>query len=111
MIHDPSPHIPVMLQECIDGFLGRKLHTFFEGTLGAGGHARAILEAHPEIKRYIGCDQDPDALEIARKVLDPWHQKIDLVHANFSTLDTVLEERKIQKIDGFFLIWESHLCN
>ena len=33
-----------------------------------GGHAKAILEAHPEIKRYIGCDKDPEALEIAERI-------------------------------------------
>ncbi len=106
-----SPHTSVMLQECLDGFFGCTLHTFFEGTVGAGGHARAILEAHPEIKRYIGCDQDPDALQIARQVLDPWLKKVDLVQTNFSALDTVLREKKIQKIDGFFLIWGSRLCS
>lgn len=105
------PHTSVMLQECLDFFSGHKLHTFFEGTVGAGGHTRAILEAHPEIERYIGCDQDPEALRIARDVLAPWRDKIDLVHGNFSTLDAVLSERKIQNVDGFFLIWESHLCN
>ncbi len=105
------PHTSVMLQECLDFFSGRKLHTFFEGTVGAGGHTRAILEAHPEIAHYIGCDQDPEALGIAWEVLAPWKDKIDLVQGNFSTLDTVLSERKIQNVDGFFLIWESHLCN
>lgn len=106
-----SPHVSVMLQECLDYFAGQKIHTFFEGTVGAGGHARAILEAHPEIQRYIGCDQDPQALQIAQNVLAPWRDKLELVHGNFSTLDTVIRERKIQNIDGFFLIWGSHLCN
>lgn len=106
MSHDTarSPHVSVMLQECLDFFAGRNLRTFFEGTVGAGGHARAILEAHPEIERYIGCDQDPEALGIARDALAPWREKVDLVQGNFSTLDTVLSERKIQEIDGFFLI-------
>ena len=99
-----TPHISVMLNEFLEFFSGQKLRTFFEGTVGAGGHARALLEAHPEIERYIGCDQDPEALGIARGVLAPWRGKIDLVQGNFSTLDTVLSERKIDKIDGFFLI-------
>jgi len=99
-----SPHISVMLKECLDFFEGRTLMTFFEGTVGAGGHARAILEAHPEIERYIGCDQDPEALRIARGVLSPWRDKVDLIHSNFSSLDEILSERKIRTIDGFFLI-------
>lgn len=106
-----SPHVSVMLQECLDGFADLTIHTFFEGTVGAGGHARAILEAHPEIQHYIGADQDPEALGIAKKVLAPWKDKVDLVHGNFSTLDAVLRERKISTIDGFFLIWGCPLCN
>jgi len=106
-----SSHKSVMLQEALHFFEGKRLRTFFEGTVGAGGHTRAILEAHPEIERYIGCDNDPEALEIARDILAPWKDKIDLVHDNFSSLDTVLSGRKILKIDGFFLIWESLLCN
>lgn len=106
-----APHTSVMLQECLEHFSGRPLHTFFEGTVGAGGHARAILEAHPEIQLYIGCDQDPEALGIAREVLAPWRGKVDLVHGNFSALDAVLSKRKIKHVDGFFLISEFHLCN
>ena len=105
------PHISVMLKECLDFFEKRQLRTFFEGTLGAGGHAEAILKAHPEIECYIGCDQDPEALEIARKRLAPWKEKLLLVHANFSSLESILEQHSISSVDGFFLTWESPLCN
>lgn len=64
-----SDHTSVMLEECLKGFEGSLLTTFFEGTVGAGGHAEAILKAHPEIERYIGCDQDPEALQIAKSRL------------------------------------------
>ena len=84
---------------------------FFDGTLGAGGHARAILEAHPEIKRYIGCDNDPEAIEIARKNLDPWVDKLELIHGNFSRLDEYLKELNVKFVDGFFLTSECLLCN
>jgi 16S rRNA (cytosine1402-N4)-methyltransferase len=106
-----APHIPIMVDEVISSLSGAHLEVFFEGTLGAGGHARAILEAHPEIKRYIGCDKDPEALEIARKNLAPWAHKIEFVHGDFGQLDKHLEELGIETVDGFFLTSECHLCN
>ena len=46
-------HISVLLQEVLDAFSGCKIGVFVDGTLGAGGHAKAILQEHPEITRYI----------------------------------------------------------
>lgn len=96
-------HISVLEKECLALFEGVSLKVFFEGTVGAGGHAKAILEAHPEIKKYIGCDLDPEALLIAKETLKPWKDKVELVHGNFAHLDRYLEERGIQAVDGFFL--------
>jgi 16S rRNA (cytosine1402-N4)-methyltransferase len=100
-----------MVDEVLKNFEGAHLDLFFEGTLGAGGHARAILEAHPEIRRYIGCDKDPEALEIARKNLGPWAHKIEFVHGDFGQLDQILKQLGIQSVDGFFLTWEYPRCN
>jgi 16S rRNA (cytosine1402-N4)-methyltransferase len=92
-----------MVDEVLAGFEGVDLKIFYEGTLGAGGHAREILEAHPEIERYIGCDKDPEALALAREHLAPFRDKIDLIHGDFGSLDLHLEERGIESVDGFFL--------
>jgi 16S rRNA (cytosine1402-N4)-methyltransferase len=99
-----SSHVPVMQEECVKHFSDSFMEVFFDGTLGAGGHARAILESHPEIKKYIGCDQDPEALELARKHLEPWKHKIKFINGNFSDLDKHLLKLGISKADGFFLI-------
>lgn len=104
-------HISILLRQVIEQFQGASLKVFFEGTVGAGGHAKAILEAHPEIERYIGCDQDPQALELARKTLESFGDKVELVHGNFRHLDTILRDRGINKVDGFFLTSECRLCN
>jgi 16S rRNA (cytosine1402-N4)-methyltransferase len=65
-------HVSVLRDEVVQAFEGLEINTFFDGTLGAGGHAEAILEAHPEIKRYIGCDRDPRAHELAVERLKTW---------------------------------------
>jgi 16S rRNA (cytosine1402-N4)-methyltransferase len=100
-----------MLKETLKGFEGCHLTTFFEGTVGAGGHAEALLQAHPEIQRYIACDQDPEALLIAQKRLEPWKSKIEFVRSNFKNLDHILKEKGLNQVDGFFLTLESHPCS
>jgi 16S rRNA (cytosine1402-N4)-methyltransferase len=104
-------HIPIMVAEILESLKGAYLEVFFDGTLGAGGHARAILEAHPEIKRYIGCDKDPEALEISRKNLAPWVGKMDFVQGDFGQLEQHLKGLKVKSVDGFFLTSECLLCN
>lgn len=76
-------HVPVLYQQVLSLFSDQKIHTFVDGTLGAGGHAKLILEAHPEIELYIGIDQDISALEIAKRNLDPWKDKIQYIHSNY----------------------------
>lgn len=95
-------HEPIMVEKVLEAFSGIDLTYFYEGTLGSAGHAYHILSEHPEIKRYIGCDKDPSALEIARKKLDPWKDKLELIHGDFADLDQQLVWKKIENIDGFF---------
>ena len=97
------PHIPIMRSEVIRGFENVDITVFYDGTVGAGGHASEILTSHPEIVRYIGCDKDPEALMIAEKALSPWSAKVELIHGNFADLDAHISERKIKEVDGFFL--------
>ncbi|MDJ0652199.1 MAG: 16S rRNA (cytosine(1402)-N(4))-methyltransferase [Simkaniaceae bacterium] len=104
-------HIPVMLQESLEIFQEQKLSSFFDGTLGAGGFARALLEAHPEIETYYGCDQDTNALQLARENLKEFEGKVEFIHSNFSFVKKVLKQRGAAQVDGFFLIWECHPCN
>jgi 16S rRNA (cytosine1402-N4)-methyltransferase len=106
-----TPHISVLQSEVLSCFKDQNMRLFFEGTLGAGGHARAILEAHPEIERYIACDRDPEALASAADNLAPWRDKVELIHGDFAQLDDYLNERDISSVDGFFLISECHLCS
>lgn len=101
--NNKRPHTPIMVDAVLKGFEGVELKVFYEGTLGAGGHAKAILEAHPEIEQYFGCDKDPEALAIAADVLAPWQEKVELIQGDFSDLDLQMQERGIEQVDGFFL--------
>lgn len=98
-----QPHKPVLLREVLKVFEGKSLRLFFDGTLGAAGHASALLEAHPEIERYIGCDRDPTALELAGAALKPWGEKVELVRGAYAELPRILKEKNISCIDGFLI--------
>ena len=111
MDHETPIHLPVMAGEVLSFFSGTKIKTFFDGTLGLGGHAKLLLEAHPEIEQYIACDRDPSAIGIAKENLKPWAGVVQYVHGNFADLDQFLIEKGIKHINGFFLISECHLCN
>ncbi len=92
-------HVPVLAREVLEVFAGRPIRVFFDGTLGAGGHARAILQEHPEIVRYIGCDRDPRAHELAAGVLQPWQEKVEHIRGDYAS--KLLEVSGC--IDGFLI--------
>lgn len=92
-------------------FSKQVLKVFVDGTLGAGGHAKRILEEHPEIELFFGFDQDPEALAIAKETLAPWKHKVKFIHSNFVDFDTVLKKHNVNSVDGFFLTWEYRLCS
>ncbi|NGX54518.1 MAG: Ribosomal RNA small subunit methyltransferase H [Chlamydiae bacterium] len=94
-------HKPVLPEEILSFFEGREMHTFVDGTVGAGGHSKALLEAHPEIEKLVGVDQDPEALAIATETLEPWKEKVVLIQGNFRDLKELVQE--FEAIDGILL--------
>jgi 16S rRNA (cytosine1402-N4)-methyltransferase len=65
---------------------------FVDATVGAGGHAEALLERGPDA-RLLGLDRDAEALETARRRLARFGDRVELVEANFGELDDVLADR------------------
>lgn len=96
-------HIPVLLDQFLSLFADKKINIFIDGTLGAGGHAEAMLEAHPEIERFYGIDQDPEALQMAEKRLNPWKNKLELRRGNFSQVLLQLLDECKGKVSGILL--------
>ena len=104
-------HIPVMLKESLEIFKRQSIKTMFDGTLGAAGFAKAFLKEHPEVETYYGCDQDENALALAKENLKEFEGKVTFIHSNFSCLEKKLKERGVEQVDGFFLTWECHQCS
>lgn len=91
-------HVPVMTAEAIQHLRPERGGLFVDCTVGLGGHSRALLEAGAS--RIIGLDRDEDALARARETLAPWADRVELVHADYRTIDEVLDARRIDAIDG-----------
>src|SRR4026209_1646167 len=91
-------HEPVLLNEAIDVLDPSRGGIFVDSTVGLGGHARAILEAGAT--RLLGLDRDQSALDIAAQKLTPWQDRVELIHADYRELPTVLAARGIDGIDG-----------
>lgn len=77
--------------------------TFFDGTVGAGGHAARILTTHPEMQRYMACDRDSMALKLAKEALAPWNEKMDWIHGRYSRFANYLAERDLPQVEGILL--------
>ncbi len=70
-----------------------------DATLGGGGHAAALLEAHPHL-RVLGLDRDPDALEAAARRLSSFGDRVLLIRSPFSALESVVEEEGVLPLSG-----------
>lgn len=93
-------HVPVLKDEVADLLIITKEGIFFDGTVGLAGHSTTILKANPANFLY-GTDKDLEALEIARKNLEPFKNRFTLFHSDFRNIKELLPPVDITKIDGF----------
>ena len=98
-----TAHKPVLYQEIIHALQPRSGGRYVDGTLGAGGHARGILEACAPDGELLGLDVDPQALAIARETLAPYEGRVHVVQASHITLNEQLASLKWDGIDGIIL--------
>jgi 16S rRNA (cytosine1402-N4)-methyltransferase len=96
-------HKPVLYQEIIHALQPRNGGRYVDGTLGAGGHARGILEACAPDGQLLGLDVDPHALALARETLAPYEGRIHLAQASHISLSEQLASLKWDAIDGIVL--------
>ena len=95
-------HVSVLLDECIAGLNIKPDGIYVDGTLGGAGHSSRIA-ALLTTGRLIGIDRDPIALEAAAKRLEPYKDRVTLVHSNFSEIAKVLSQLGISGVDGILL--------
>ena len=96
-------HLPVLLAETIDALQPHSGGVYLDGTVGAGGHAEAILRASDPSGRLIGFDQDEQALIVAGQRLAGFGERVALFHANFDQMKQVTLAQAIPLADGILL--------
>jgi len=96
-------HQPVLYHEIIHALQPKNEGRYVDGTLGAGGHARGILEACAPDGRLLGLDVDPQALALARETLAPYGDRIRLRQASYDSLTETLHEIGWDEVDGILL--------
>ena len=95
-------HIPVLLNECLEGLHIRPDGLYVDCTLGRGGHSEEIAK-RLTTGRLIGIDRDAAAIEQAGERLAPYGARVTLVRGNFCALDEILRTLEIPGVDGVLL--------
>ena len=92
-------HEPVLLSECIEGLNIKPDGIYIDGTLGRGGHTRAIA-GRLDSGKIIAIDRDADAIEEAGELLSEFGATIRLVHGNFKDIQMILDAEGVAAADG-----------
>lgn len=95
-------HVPVLLNECIDGLNIHPNGIYVDGTAGGAGHSSAIAERLGSGGRLISLDRDPDAVAAASRRLSAYKNAM-VVHSNYSRLRDVLDSLDIDRVDGILM--------
>ena len=95
-------HVPVLLDRVLALLapaLDRPGAVAVDTTLGLGGHAEALMAAHPGL-RLVGIDRDPEALRLAGARLAPFGERVSLHRAVYDSLPDVLNGAGVARVDG-----------
>lgn len=100
MPEHPAPHIPVLLTSILDQ-IGPVRGAWLDGTFGAGGYTRALLDAGADC--VYGIDRDPEVFVRARDWADEYGERLFLVQGEFANLDQLAQENGADRLDGVVL--------
>lgn len=93
-------HTSVLLKETVDGLNVRPDGIYVDATLGGGGHAYEVCSRLGDKGRFIGIDQDADAIEAAGKRLEGFGEKVTIIRSNYRDMKPQLHKTGIDKVDG-----------
>ncbi len=102
-VSDTVPHRSVLQNEVVIGLQPTAGKKYLDGTLGAGGHAQAILEGCAPDGMLIGLDVDTSAIDIARLRLAGFTDRIHMEHASYTDARKIVEIYGWQGLDGIIL--------
>jgi 16S rRNA (cytosine1402-N4)-methyltransferase len=98
-----SCHQPVMVRKVLDDLITDTGGLYVDGTVGTGGHSEAIGRRASSQARLICLDRDEEAIRISSKRLAFLGERVHLAKASYAEADRVLEDLKIEKVQGVLL--------
>lgn len=96
-----TSHTPVMLKEVLEQLQAKSGDIYVDGTFGAGGYSKAILNSANCILYCI--DQDPAVAEFANKLKKEYGSRFKFIAGNFSELNELMSSQNIMRVDGIVL--------
>ena len=96
-------HTSVLLEETVDGLKVKPDGIYVDATLGGGGHAYEVASRLSDKGRFIGIDQDADAIEAAGARLSGFGEKVTIIRSNYCDMKPRLHEIGIDKVDGIVI--------
>jgi 16S rRNA (cytosine1402-N4)-methyltransferase len=98
---DIARHIPVMLPDVLDALQPKPRETYIDGTFGAGGYTRAILETAD--CRVVAFDRDPTAIAVGAALVAAFAPRLTLLHRPFGEMAEAIQEIGVEAVDGVVL--------
>lgn len=95
-------HVPILLDECIENLNIRPGRIYVDCTVGGAGHSREIVKKIEDGK-LICFDQDETALNVAKKRLEDYSDKVVFIKDNFKNIKKDLQNIGIEKVDGILM--------
>ncbi|WP_449257167.1 16S rRNA (cytosine(1402)-N(4))-methyltransferase RsmH [Bosea sp. (in: a-proteobacteria)] len=99
---EPARHVPVLLAEVLAALAPRPGGRYLDGTFGAGGYSRAILDAAPD-SILLGLDRDPSAIAGGADLVAAMAGRLTLSQARFGDLAAEAERFRMVPLDGVVL--------
>ena len=98
---EKTPHIPVLLNEVVESIAPKDGGVYVDGTFGAGGYTRAVLDAADCTVYAIA--RDPDAIREGQKLVDVYKGRLHLLHGTFGEMAELVRGEGVDFVDGVML--------
>lgn len=96
-------HIPVMLEECMEGLNLKDGGIYYDATVGGGGHSYEILKRTSPDTKLIATDKDDDAIAAATERLGEFAGRFRIFKSDYKNFGEVFEKAGIDKLDGILV--------
>lgn len=96
-------HVPVMLNECLEGLNVKDGGVYFDGTLGGGGHSYEILKRSAPNGKLVATDLDDYAIGRAKEKLKEFDGRYEIIKDNFKNFSFIKEKVGVNGFDGILL--------